>query len=492
MHVHTLTDGACLDADVVLIVGADDGVVPGRPSDDLIVPRSNTEPSAAWIEHAYWSVNRATRAWSSVLRGAARVEISRSRSDMRRGGTLYPTRLLPSELTGDRSKLSVAATAVVSSIDSHAAQVRHGRALTTGELLSRDPVAWKRSAHLRRRARSGISRRISVPTEYDGMIGTQPELDVGQRPLSITSLENLATCGISYFLNTVLRVRQEDDPAETEKLAATDKGRMIHAVLEDVVRDWLGSEVAYLDATHYPRAIAMLTQLLDHHAEVLAESGLLGHPVRWSAERDLLVAGLTGILDGERSDGCLPVAVEHRFGMDSVDDSLVVDTSVGPVRFRGLIDRIDHVDGRPRVTDFKSTNSAKPEAPPKNDTTAAGTKLQLHLYSIIAERDHGLADAEATVRYVYIRNHVVTPKPFELDRGAAIAWVDELARRIIHGEFYPGEPHGSWGCRDCSPDGLGLETLGGRAARFEALAALRRDAAHSADEPTNVDEQVVR
>ncbi|HQV57076.1 MAG TPA: PD-(D/E)XK nuclease family protein, partial [Ilumatobacteraceae bacterium] len=190
----------------------------------------------------------------------------------------------------------------------------------------------------------------------------------------------------------------------------------------------------------------------------------------------------TQVLDSERLDGCLPVAVEHRFGMDSADDSLVVDTSVGRVRFRGLIDRIDHFDGRARVTDFKSTNSVNPQAPSKHDPTSGGTKLQLHLYSIVADRDHGVDGGYVSVRYVYIRNHVVTPKPVELDQAAAVAWVDELASRIVHGEFYPGEPHGSWGCRDCSPDGLGLETLGGRAARFAALAAERRAEAQVADE----------
>lgn len=482
VRVHPLTDGACIDADVVLVVGANDGVLPGRPNDDLIVPRNADEPSAVWIEHAYWSINRATRAWSSVLRGSARVEVSRSRSDMRRGGDLYPSRLLPAELIDPPQAPMEQTATIVRSIDSHAAQVRTGRALTTAELLTRDGDAWKRSTRLRRRARSGISRRLSVPAEYDGMIGTRPELDVGQRPLAITALENLATCGISYFLNTVLRVRQEDDPAETEKLAATDKGRMIHAVLEDVVRGWLAADGPYLDDVHYPQAVATLAERLDQHAELLAESGLLGHPVRWTAERDLLVDGLTQVLDSERLDGCLPVAVEHRFGMDSADDSLVVDTSVGRVRFRGLIDRIDHVDGRARVTDFKSTNSVNPQAPSKHDPTSGGTKLQLHLYSIVADRDHGVDGGYVSVRYVYIRNHVVTPKPVELDQAAAVAWVDELASRIVHGEFYPGEPHGSWGCRDCSPDGLGLETLGGRAARFAALAAERRAEAQVADE----------
>ena len=465
VRVHRFTDAACLDADVVLVLGANDGVLPGRPDDDLIVPRGPGEVSAAWIEHAEWPVHRATRAWHSLLRGSARVEVSLARSDMRRGGALYPSRLLP-EMRADV-------------LASHAEQVRSSNALNPAELLSRDHHAWKRSSTLRRRARSGLSRRLSTPTVFDGVIGARPELQVDTRPLSITSLENLAKCGVSYFLNTVLRVRQEDDPAETEKLAATDKGRMIHAVLEDIVRHWFadGAGSAYLDPAHYPVARQLLSTQLDHHAGLLRDAGLLGHPIRWSAEREMIINGLTELLDGERADGCTPVAVEHSFGMTAEIDALVVDTSAGPVHFRGMIDRIDHVAGSVRVTDFKTTNSAKPEAPTKTDPTMAGTKLQLHLYARVAHRDHGREDSSTAIRYVFVRNHVVTPKEVVLDIAGAEAWVDELARRINAGDFHAGVPHTLWGCADCSPDGLGLEHLASRAAHFAELAELAR-AAH--------------
>ena len=120
------------------------------------------------------------------------------------------------------------------------------------------------------------------------------------------------------------------------------------------------------------------------------------------------------------------------------------------------------------VTDFKTTNAAKPQniTPKANDPTAGGTKLQLPLYALVAVRDFGEGKEIPTqARYVYLRRTecFVGTLPNEAHE-AFHDQLNALAATMASGDFRPGAPHALWGCTACSPDSLGLEIVGMRAA----------------------------
>ncbi len=71
---------------------------------------------------------------------------------------------------------------------------------------------------------------------WEGVIGARAGLTLGSdRALSATSLEQWAQCPFKYFLSRVLRVEELERPEARERLAGTDRGTLIHDVLQEFV-----------------------------------------------------------------------------------------------------------------------------------------------------------------------------------------------------------------------------------------------------------------
>ena len=67
VRVLPLQHGICLDARTVYVLGVNDGVLPARRTDDLIVPRELSAESAAVVEHADWHRRRLRRGWDATV-----------------------------------------------------------------------------------------------------------------------------------------------------------------------------------------------------------------------------------------------------------------------------------------------------------------------------------------------------------------------------------------------------------------------------------------
>ena len=456
VRIGSVTDGLCVDADVVLLLGANEGVLPTRTSDAPLAPRSPRSPAARYVEHARWAQHRTTRAWSSLLAGDARLEVSWARSDLRRGGTMYPSRLLvDAQEAGDVPCEPIA---------SHAAATLGGAPLTTAEALIQQGHSepWRWSPELRRRGLATYARRGRQWSAYEGAIGAQPELDPTARVHAITSFESMSRCGVEYFIRHVLGVRDDTDPAEQESIDALSRGSLVHDVLHALVAEWLAldQQSAWLEAAHLPRALQRVDELVTEKSADLHASGALGHEARWRAERRLLVEAIRAALRDEVGM-CTPAAAELSFGMADPDEPpLAVTTSVGEVTFRGSVDRLDLVGANEvRVTDFKTSSRATPVSPLRpNDPTDGGTKLQLPVYALVAKRRH--ADRAVRVRYLYLRGVHAESSPIPEEAHAqALDDIDRVATRIVNGDFHPEAPHPMWGCQWCAPDGLGLADI---------------------------------
>lgn len=452
VRVAAVTDGLCLDADHVLLIGANDGIVPQPPGDSTLTPSSAASPSARWVEHRRWGQHRATRAWHAVLAGRATVEVSWARSDIRRGGALYPSRLLPAG--ADKAADVVA---------SHGAALRTGPALTVAEQLLDDDTAWQKSAVVRRRLLATRSRRTPQWSVYEGAIGPQKALDPSSRVHAVTAFESLAQCGIHYFMRFVLGVTDDGDVTEQEAMTPLDRGNLLHGVLERLVADHLANPAAppWLQGAHRSATLQRAAELLDQDAARLDAVGALGPQGRWRAERAVFLSALTKLLTDE--DGtCLPTAAELSFGRTDSSPGLEIATPSGPVRFRGQIDRLDQLsDGSIRVTDFKVKSGKSIDTMKVDDPTAGGAKLQLAVYAQVAQALH--VDRPVSARYLYL--HRATTLEDMLPDGAIDVANDDiraLAARIVEGDFHPGMPHVKWGCAWCCPDSLGTADVEAR------------------------------
>ena len=462
VRVLSVMHGICLDADLVFVVGINDGILPSVPSEDLLIRRDLSERCGRWIESADWSTRRARRAWTSLLRGSASVTATYSRRDLRRGGELY------------RSEwLAIVAPELIEHHQSHADGMISGPHLTSAEMVlgSDEPATHFES--LRRRALAVQSRMQPEPTEFDGQIGAHSATSPAGTEQSISRFEKLATCGVSYFIRYVLGVNDVSDAAEITSIEAMDKGTLVHGVLESLVEEWLAVPAAnrpgWLDDDHYPASLVRSEALIDERAELLRRDNRLGHETSWRIERAMLLSAVRNTLDKEREMHVVPVAAEHAFGSRHRFPAFVIPTDVGDVSFQGKIDRIDRIGGRLSVTDFKTSAAADPKAgaPKASDPTQAGTKLQLPLYAAVAARDfpqpHDNTDLRHA-RYVFLRRSDSIPHDLPIEAYEQFDHdLNALATSMHEGDFRPQEPHSKWGCAACSPDGLGLETVALRA-----------------------------
>ena len=380
-----------------------------------------------------------------------------ARSDLRRGGALY------------RSEwLSAVAKNAVEHHQSHAAGISSTTPLNSAEMAIADPDTAGFSL-IRHRTLAVQSRLQPEPTEFDGQVGTHPSLAPTAAPQSISRFEKLANCGVGYFMRYVLGVNEVTDAAEITSIEALDKGNLVHGVLETLAQEWLDLDPTvrppWLEGDHLAASLMRAEVLVDARAVPLRDENRLGHETAWRIERQMLVGAIGTTLRNERAALVEPVAVEHAFGPRDAFPAFEVATNSGAISFQGKIDRIERMSGRLSVTDFKTTTAAKPEqaTPSASDPTSGGTKLQLPLYAAVAARDFANADDDLSdrhARYVYLRrsDSIADDLPDEAHEQFAID-LNTLANRMDQGDFQPSAPHALWGCRACSPDGLGLETV---------------------------------
>ncbi|HVE19992.1 MAG TPA: PD-(D/E)XK nuclease family protein, partial [Ilumatobacteraceae bacterium] len=416
----------CIDAAHVFVLGLNEGVLPASTTDDLLLGRDLPEAAANVIEGPRAAASRAERAWNSLLGSDASVTATLARTDLRRGGEVYPSPLL--------------AGMPVEVHQSHAIGLLEGNLLTTSERLARADQSHLVSCRLAQRANALRARLNPEPTEFDGVVGPHPTLAPDDKQWAITAVEQQAKCGLSYFGQYVLGVSEETDAATIMSIEPAERGVLVHAVFERVAEEWLSLDAdqrpAWLQGDHlramHDRAVAVLDEL----ASTIGVEHRLGHVSAWGAERAHILRSIAATLDAEATDLSRPVASEHSFeGVEVVGAA-----------FRGKIDRIDLMpDGGLRVTDFKTSKASS-----MRNVLEDGRRLQLPLYARAADRDRTLLTGDhrpdapvATARYLHVRDAAATSRPVVLD-APLIAQFEAYVRRwldeIAEGRFVP-RPH---------------------------------------------------
>ncbi len=445
----------CIDAVHVFVVGLNEGVLPATTSDDLLLGRDLPEVAAAVIEGPRAAVSRAERGWNALLYSDASVTATLARSDLRRGGEVYPSPLL--------------AGMQIDHHESHAVGLLSGDVLTTSERLARTTDPHSGSPRLARRANALRARLDPSQTEFDGLVGPHPALAPAAKSWSISAVERQAGCGLAYFGQYVLRISEETDAAAIMSIEPMERGVLVHAVFEQVAAEWLALEAdqrpAWLRGDHLSEMHRRAAEVLDELASSIGIQHRLGHASAWGAERAHILRSIAATLDAEAVEGARPVACEHSFS----------GVRVGGASFIGKIDRIDLMPDRGlRVTDFKTSASIS-----LKNALDDGRRLQLPLYARAADQDRGLLTGgdgagapAATARYLHVRDGKAISREMPLDAvliGEFEAYVRHWLDEITDGRFTP-RPHPVNGrCLMCCVDSLGVEELAERARQFAAL-----------------------
>ena len=209
----------------------------------------------------------------------------------------------------------------------------------------------------------------------------------GDRPLSASAVDRLASCVFQGFVTEVLRPKRSREVFDIAD--SRQAGETAHAALD-----------AAFNATSKlwsvrPRDESAITRIGIQAAErALMNEGSASELSR--TVRDQALSGVRAVLSWSLADESWDFAhTEQAFGDQETEGgwkTLVIENGDVRVALRGRIDRVDvgHLTGAVRVIDYKPKESAA-----RAYTAAFGeTKFQLALYSRVAETALGRSRGE--------------------------------------------------------------------------------------------------
>jgi len=268
------------------------------------------------------------------------------------------------------------------------------RALAAHNALLSDP-AWANVL----RGRLLEARREDARAPFDPYAGLllQPALVEraaetfgARRVWSASQFNEYGACPFRFFARRMLKLEALEEPEEGYDVRQL--GSIYHAILErtyGAVRD----EGLVIVPEHLPRALELLE---DTAAEVFAtapdehgfrpsatwqhEQAMLLRRLRWLVEQDFSADVGRTLQAFTGGAPRTPYALEARFGMDGLPP-VAIDGPAGPLRVRGVIDRLDRAGDAIVVIDYKSGSSAF-----NDDDLISGRNVQMLVYLLAAEQ----------------------------------------------------------------------------------------------------------
>jgi ATP-dependent helicase/nuclease subunit B len=482
VHVGSVADGYGADVDRLIVLGAAEGILPSRPTDDPLLPDRVRELTAGVLPTTSDRVARQRRDLHAALAAAppGGRTVSFPRGDLRGGGSRVPSRWLLPTLrslgTPDVTITTWERADGLHEIPSYAGAVVSEPPATRQEWRQRAAVAGVDTDELtsalgRLRAR----RRAPWFTEFTGdLSGTiLPDPTTGT-PISASALEQWATCPWGYFVGQMLRARPVEQPEDVVRVSPLVKGNIVHAALEGLVTQ--ARAEGWAPTAHEPWP-EQSWPALDSHArsafEEYERQGLTGRPLLWAEDSAALLEDLRVWLvrDNERRGlhgGLVALEEEWEFGREG-QPSVELELGDGRrLRLLGTIDRIDADEqGRLVVTDYKT---GKRRTSREEQRWDGGRRLQLPLYALAAAQyfDHPAGEPVRAAYWYTSRSAGFVEEPMVLDGEAqesatatVRAIVDGMTRGVFpsrptrDGAYYQGRPTSYVTCAACDPDGLG-------------------------------------
>lgn len=445
--------------ELVVVVGAAEGLLPGPISDDPLLPDRERLASGEMVTASRIAA-RQHRAFIAALRAGERCVVSWPRGDLRQNLDRNRSRWIPAEGNNEaRTEEHVAsfAAAVASLKVPGTATDARLRAMAAGL----DPTdAGFRRGELLIGARTG--RTLS---EFDGDLSRLAAVNAAgfdlRHPVSATRLQTWVTCPYSYFVRYVLGAEAIEDPAIEMTINPLDKGNLIHEVLDRLVREAIDKSA--------PIDLASVAPLFAEVAAEAAAEGRTGRALYWQRDSDEVYDHLNTFVasDIARLAGrsAAPIATELAFGRRGQPTADITLPDGRVVRFTGAIDRVDRSRfGQLLVTDYKSGKSTRYAKLASDNPTLGGKFLQLPVYAAAARMLLGGASTpiESAFRFV---GESTTDKGYVVDDAVMARFADDLAVIVdgITSGLFPSRPEASsqvyTPCVYCDPDGFGTADL---------------------------------
>lgn len=425
-----LHHAVALDLDLLVVVGLAEGTLPGRTSDDALIPDADRVRAGADLPRRADAVQEQHHRLLAALAGATERVLSMPRGDLRQGRERLPSRWMldaASDLVG-RTVTTADFDAIVHphiepvpsftagltaaahhlSVEDRdladlTAWVRDGRPLHHHPLTGEIPSFGRAVEVVRARRTGGFGRftghvtGVEIPTFRHG------------GALSPTALERWAACPRRYFFAQVLRLHAEERPEVIDRITARERGSLVHAALDRFLTEVIAAGPKTAAEPWSPTERSRAHELLDAVGAEFDDQGLTGRAVFWDLDRAALHRDLDRFLDDDDAmrarTGATPVAAELSFGPDEATQARLQLSEGRQVTFRGLADRVDRTDGNGlRVIDYKTGSASRDVRSIKtgDDKLVRGEKLQLPVYALAARSAFPDADGPIHAEYWHI------------------------------------------------------------------------------------------
>ena len=449
-----LTAALGTDFDLVVVVGLAEGSLPGRRSEDVLLPDRERRAADGDVPLRGERIDDELADFRSALAAASRQRVLiYPRTDPRRRRELLPSRWLPSDIAVEEIESfqhGVAAGSPASLTEYDL------RALLDWTDRGGDPVDHVLAGELPGFGAGLVAAAFRAGTEFTrfaGHVGAGhiDPLDA-RAPMSPTSLEAYAVCPARYFFSKILHINAPERPEEIRRIAPMAKGSLVHEVLDRFVTGALVDPDA--------RNEARLYELAEEAFDDYLVRGLTGVPLLWRYERELMRRELGRFFE-EDNDGAEPLAAELTFGREGEQPVVLRLPDGREIGFRGSADRVDRLaDGTLRVTDYKTGGDYKYKGL-ADDPVDRGRLLQLPLYGLAARERFGDDRTPVQSRYWMVaeksdfRRHEITVDDATVERLRGV--LGTLVEGITAGRFpaRPGDEdwRGGWEhCHYCEFD----------------------------------------
>lgn len=483
--------GIGLDLDLVVILGLAEGSFPSTVRDDSLLPDRERAATGDELGLRAARVERQHRHLRGSLASARRQVLCVPRGDLRRSVERVPSRWvldIATSLSGTATRwwgadLHRADAPWVHHVASFDAGLRTMPVPSTDQehrlralLASGGALAATNDAATAAGADVLAARRSASFTRFDGNLSGLAVPSPVDTVTSPTRLERWAICPHAHFVLDILKVDPIENPEDNLAISALEKGTLVHAILEDFIREVLARPESDRPGPSDPWTTAdrgRLHEIGEQRCDEVEAKGITGRPIFWKRDRRRILVDLQHFLDADEEYRTLhqtvPIAVELGFGFGDTPPVLVPLPDGRALRVRGRADRLDRaVDGTLHVVDYKTGRVGDAyRGLGEDDPIKAGTKLQLPLYGLAGRQAEGRPDAPVRADYWFATTrggfkrvgYAVTDDVLAITVATLAMIVDGVEAGV-----FPPHPDGAGtffyvSCEVCDPDGLGTVEL---------------------------------
>ncbi|MFP5487398.1 MAG: PD-(D/E)XK nuclease family protein, partial [Acidimicrobiia bacterium] len=470
--IGSLAGTAGLDADLTIVLGAAEGLLPPAPVIDPLV--GDHERAAAGLPDATARRRRVHRSFLGHLATSARTVVTVPRGDLRATTTRPASRWCDEHLPTATEQVVASHHAGLLATDFPASDADHrlrGRAVAALHGLEHLRAACDGDPAASRGLALRAGRRSDRVTVYDGDL-SGVEIEHFRRTPSASQIEAWPKCPHAYFVRYLLGVTPLDDAGDELALSPMERGNVVHHTLDRFHRLVVAGDLPQPGPTGWTSEhVDALLALFEEVADEFEQTGRTGRPAHWALDRPTVRADL---LHWFAIDGRLVAArrarvihSELRFGYEEPVTLPLPDGGRFPVA--GFVDRLDEqADGQLVVMDHKTGGSKDFAGITADDPTEGGTKFQLPVYAAAALALRGELAGETSTRVLaeydfFAKGNYARPG-YVFDESVWRRVADDLGVVVagIRSGLYPNvtEPpkfEFSVACRYCQPDGLGVD-----------------------------------